>query len=589
MFKNRLIKLRGGMCQANISAVVIPTADPHGSEYIPEYWQIRRYFSGFTGSAGTLLVTLSDAGLWTDPRYYLQAEAELKDTSIKLFREGEKETPSFIEWLCANLSPKDKVLIDKSLFSVNEYDSIEKKLLKNNIELISDSNFLNNLREEKIPFPNAKIFLHDEKFAGQSAAEKIANIRQVMQVKFVDYLLINSPEEIAWLFNIRACDTEYNPTPIAYAAVESKKSILFVKQGKIEEKLLPYFKAQNIIIKDYDEFLPYIKNISDKKVWIDPERMNALVCSFLDRKEYLFLKSSPIENLKASLNETQIDGVKKAMQKDGVAMIRFLRWLEHSIEQKIDLNELTIAEKLRAFRAEQKDFFSESFPSIVGFGAHGAIVHYHATTETNAKITTGNLLLIDSGAHYLHSTTDITRTIFIGDNPTDNQKRDYTLVLKGHIALAQAVFPEGTYGYQLDILARKALWENGLNYGHGTGHGVGYFSCVHEGKYNIRPAGNKIPLKEGMLLSNEPGAYKTNEYGIRLENLILVKKVENKASFLHFETVTLCPFDKKMIDFSLLTPDENNWLNHYHQRVFAELSDFLEKDEIIWLEKQISH
>ncbi len=587
MPKSKLIKLQEAMRKESIAAVIIPTADPHGSEYVADYWQLRQYFSGFTGSAGTLLVGLSDAGLWTDSRYYLQAEAELKDSYIKLFKDGEKETPSFIEWLCTNLSEKEKVLIDKSLFPINEYTNIEKELQKKDIEIISDSNFLISLREEKIPFPNAKIFLHDEKFAGQTAAEKIATIKKEIQSKAIDCLLLNSPEEIAWLFNIRACDTDYNPVPIAYAAIKTDKSILFVKQGKINGELLPYFNEQNIIIKDYDEFFLFAKNLSRKKIWIDPERMNALVYDFLPSKENLLQETSPIEKLKASLNEIQINGVRKAMQKDGVAMIRFLRWMEQRIKEKSDLDELTIAEKLQAFRAEQEDLFSESFATIAGFGAHGAIVHYHATSETNAKIITGNLLLIDSGAHYLHGTTDITRTVFIGDNPTKEQKQDYTLVLKGHIALAQTIFPEGTCGYQLDVLARKALWENNLNYGHGTGHGVGYFSCVHEGKHNIRPAGNKTPFKEGMLLSNEPGVYKTNEYGIRLENLILVKKEEKKASFLHFETVTLCPFDKKLIDFSLLTSDEIDWLNQYHQRVFAELTNFLKKDEINWLEQQI--
>ncbi len=575
------------MRKESIAAIVIPTADPHGSEYVADYWQFRQYFSGFTGSAGTLLVTLTDAGLWTDSRYYLQAETELKNSGIKLFRDGEKETPSFIEWLCVNLPEKKKVLIDKSLFSINEYVSIEKKLQKKDIEIISDNDFLINLREGKIPFPNANIFLHDEKFAGETAAEKIATVQKEIQSKAVDCLLLNSPEEIAWLFNIRACDTEHNPVPIAYAAVENDKSILFVKQGKINDKLLPCFEKQNITIKEYDNFFLFVKNLSEKKIWIDPERMNALVYNFLPSKENLLQETSPIENSKASLNETQLTGVRKAMQKDGVAMIRFLRWLEQCVKEKKDLDELIIAEKLRAFRAEQEEFFSESFATIAGFGAHGAIVHYHATPKTNIKITEGNLLLIDSGAHYLHGTTDITRTIFIGEDPTGEQKRDYTLVLKGHIALAQGIFPEGTCGYQLDILARKALWKNGLNYGHGTGHGVGYFSCVHEGKHNIRPTGNKIPLKEGMLLSNEPGVYKTNKYGIRLENLILVKKVENKTSFLHFETVTLCPFDKKLIDFSLLTSDEIDWLNQYHQKVFTELANFLTKDEISWLEKQI--
>jgi Xaa-Pro aminopeptidase len=427
------------------------------------------------------------------------------------------------------------------------------------------------------------VFVHPEKYAGQSVADKIRAVRRLMSERKADCLLVNALDEIAWLFNIRACDVEYNLTCTAYAAIEAQKTILFVDKEKVSNAAYEYFMQHKITLKNYADFEIYLKNNDKQTIWFDEAAMNASIYRYL-KPDYIKERStSPIQRLKSLNNDTQTAGIRLAMRKDGAALVRFLMWLEQSLQSGEPLTEISVAEQLHAFRQEQELFFGDSFATIAGYAEHGAIVHYHAAPATNAPLLPHSLLLLDSGAHYWHGTTDITRTLALG-TPTEQQRRDFTLVLKGHIALAQAVFPTGTCGFLLDVLARKALWDAGLNYGHGTGHGVGFFSCVHEGLHNIRPKGAAVPLEAGMLLSNEPGIYRAGEYGIRTENLMLVKNAD-KAGFLGFETVSLCPFDKHLIDFSLLNDEENKWLQQYHKKIEKELSEFLTEEERKWLKR----
>ncbi len=606
--------LREAMHRHNVHACIIPNTDPHGSEYIAEHWQALKYFSGFTGSAGTLVVTLRDTALWTDSRYHLQAEIELQNAGITLFKEGLEGVPGYLQWISSKLNEGETVAFHDTLFPAHKLFFHKNYFWNQGIEFNSTIDMINEAWTNRPPLPKSPIFIHPEKYAGQSATDKIKAVRRTLTEKHIDCLLINALDEIVWMLNIRACDVEYNLTCIAYLAIDTEKTILFIDKEKVSSAVYDYFIQHKIMLKNYTDFEIYLQNIDKQTIWIDEAKMNASIYRHLNADNIKARTTSPIQHLKSLNNDTQIAGIRLAAQKDGVALVRFLMWLEKSLnENKSPLNplkgtsltqtdshpelapfrglgvespltELSIADQLHEFRKEQELFFGDSFATIAGYAEHGAIVHYHTTENTNASLLPDNLLLLDSGAHYWHGTTDITRTIAVG-TPTDRQKRDFTLVLKGHIALAQAVFPVGTCGYQLDVLARKALWDDGLNYGHGTGHGIGYFSCVHEGNHNIRPKGNAVPFEAGMLLSNEPGVYREEEYGIRTENMVLVKNA-GKDGFLCFETVSLCPIDKQLIDFSILNDNEKKWLKDYHQRIVKELNKFLTEEEKEWLKKQ---
>lgn len=581
---NAMKLLREHMLKNKIHGCIFPSSDPHASEYIADYWKTRSFFSGFTGSAGTLVVTEEKAGLWTDSRYFLQAEDELKNTGIDLFKQGEANTPSILAFLENELQAGNSIYIDAFLFSTQEMLEFEKFFLTKEINIIHQHSIIDEVWKNRPILPTQALFIQDEVFSGKGTKEKQQAIRKELRENNADILLLNALDEIAWLLNIRGNDIEYNPLVIAYASVEKEKTILFIDLNKISAEAQRYFSENDIIIAEYDSYAEYLSNLHGKKIWIDPAKMNYASYLILSNQNTLLFKDSPILHSKSIKNETEIAGIREAMVKDGVALSEFLMWFEESLSKKEALTEISVGEKLKDFRAKQNLFFGESFAAIVGYKEHGAIVHYKAKEETNSHIKSEGFLLIDSGAQFYHGTTDITRTFALGAL-TDKEKRDYTLVLKGHIALAQAQFPEGTCGYQLDILARQFLWKEGLNYGHGTGHGVGCFLCVHEGPQGIRPDTNKTALKEGMVISNEPGLYLQNAYGIRLENLILVQKskISNKENYFYFETLTLFPFEKKAIELSLLNDNEKAWINNYHQTVFNRLSPRLDKKGKNWL------
>lgn len=584
---DRIQELRVCMNNNNIQACIIPTNDPHASEYVAEHWKARQYFSGFTGSAGTLVVTNTDAGLWTDSRYFLQAETELQNSSITLFKMGEPNTPLIETWLNSILKRKTCISINSTLFSIEALQHYIDYFTPLGIQVETELDLIDCAWTNRPPLPTFPIFIHNEKFAGLSVAKKLHSLRQQMDENDIDVLFLNALDEIAWIFNIRGRDIEYNPVTIAYTSIEKDKAILFIDPQKITAEIQTHLQTYNISTQNYNLTNKYLRTLKGKNIWIDKNKMNYAVYKQIQEQNNVQFNTSPILYSKSAKNQAEIEGTRLAMIKDGVALTRFWMWLEKNLKGKNQLTELSVADNLRSFRATQDMFFGESFAPIVGYKDHGAIVHYSANKNTNVEITPSGFLLIDSGAQFLHGTTDITRTFALGI-PSVKEKRDFTLVLKGHIALAQAIFPANTCGYQLDVLAKQFLWAEGLTFGHGTGHGVGCFLCVHEGPQSIRPDANKTELKEGMIISNEPGLYCTGEYGIRLENLILVQKSNflDKKNFFSFETLTLFPFDKKAIDTSLMTDKEIAWLNAYHQNVFDKLSPHLNETERNWLEEK---
>lgn len=582
----RISLLRQLMHENKIKTYMIPCTDPHASEYVADYWKEREWISGFDGSAGTVVITMDKAALWTDSRYFLQAEEQLKGTGIELMKEGLTETPGIITWIISQLGNNEKVGINSQMISCNAYSSMKEELKMNNIELVS-VDLISKIWTDRPSLPIDPFYEYDIKFAGKSATNKINSVRQQMKQINVEVFLLSALDEIAWLFNIRGNDVAYNPVVIAYGVIELDRAILFVNPLKVTTKSSKYLQSEGIIVEPYEEIYSYLKQLAPQQsIWMDGAKLNQSVYEAIPAHCKIINKTSPVIYMKSIKNKTEIAGIKQAMIKDGIALVHFFKWLEENVGENY-LTELSVSEQLHHFREEQENFRGESFETIVGYASHGAIVHYQPTTETNFSIKQENLLLIDSGGQYLEGTTDITRTISLG-NPTNQQKKDFTLVLKGHIALAQVKFPKGTRGSQIDIMARQFLWKKGINYGHGTGHGVGHFLCVHEGPQNIRMDENPTTLEPGMLISNEPGVYRAGEYGIRTENLVLVTfaKKTDFGEFYQFETLSLCPIDKSLIDKDMLTENEINWLNNYHQKVFEILSLFLNEEERKWLQQK---
>lgn len=563
--------------QANkIAACIIPSADPHLSEYPATHWKLREYLSGFTGSNGTLVITAECACLWTDSRYYLQAEKELNTKLFTIQREGETETPTIVEWLKTNLQVGETIGIDGSLFAASTLRDWNEEFKRNGIHL--QTNFQTALIQNLPPLPNKKAFLLDSSYCGESASSKI---NRICNANRCDYTLLTALDEVAWTFNIRGNDIDYNPMVIAYACIGKEKSTLFITDSKLDKSIRESLNNNNISILPYEEIGNFIRflNKNQYTISVDAEKTNYALYSLINEQLRRDEKSI-VALFKAQKNETEINNLRKALQMDGVALCRALSKIEEKITKKETLTEYEVGEIIHEERALFPEFHCDSFAPIVGFGANGAIVHYSAKKDEATSITSDNLLLIDSGGNYLCGTTDITRTFCFGE-ASAQQKRDYTLVLKGHIALARQAFPSGTCGEQLDILARQFLWNDNLNYGHGTGHGIGHFLCVHEGPQSIRPQAKGVALLPGMLLSDEPGLYRTNEYGIRIENMVCVTPAisKNKGEFLTFETLTLFPYETKLIDFSLLTPSEVEWINNYHQHIFDELSPWIEGEK----------
>jgi Xaa-Pro aminopeptidase len=586
---SKLKALRRLMARAEVDAYLIPSTDPHQSEYVPACWQRRVYVSGFTGSAGDLLVWKRGAGLWTDGRYFLQAEKELAGSGIELFKLQVAGVPTIPEWLAKNLRKGQALGVDPRLLSRAVAAELEGALASAGAKLkLLDANLVDEIWEHR-PAPGAApMRVVPVERAGAPVADKLAAVRAALAEKRAHAHVLTTLDAIAWLFNIRGEDVEFNPMVIAHAVVTDKRAVLFVDPAKVTAEVRAAF-GRAVEIQPYEAIGRELAVLAKarRRVWVDGATANLWMIRKLGRAD-LLVEASPITRMKARKNAAEIAGARAAHRRDGVAMVRFFRWLEETVPGG-GVSELAIAEKLVELRADGDHYQGESFETIAGYRGHGAIIHYSATAETSSELLPEGVLLVDSGAQYLDGTTDITRTVLLGGEPTAEQRDRYTRVLKGHIALARLRFPSGVAGRRIDAFARLALWEAGLDYGHGTGHGVGAFLSVHEGPQYISPTRcTGVPLEEGNLLSNEPGFYKAGEYGIRIENLVLVQRDEalsptDGEPFLRFETITLCPIDTRLVDRGMLTADETAWLNAYHARVREELTPLLSSEDGAWL------
>ncbi len=582
----RIASLRREMKKSNIDAYLVPSSDPHQSEYVAAHWQTRKWISGFTGSAGIAVITENHAGLWTDSRYFLQADDELSDSEIVLQKQKISHAPEHISWLKENLPPGSIVGCDGMMFSINQINSLENSLGENDIALDYNLDLISSIWHDRPALPDNLIFEHEIKFAGKSRLEKLNEIREIMRQKQADFHLVTTLDDIAWIFNFRSSDVECNPVSIAYAVIGLEEAFLFIDEAKVPNDLSTKFKDDKIQLIPYPDIQSFLENLSeDETILIDPTRTSILLQNVIRNAQIVFSNTISI-HLKAIKNATEISHIKNVMRKDAVALLKLFRWLDETLSER-EIPETEVAEKLNGFRDAQGNYHGESFAAIVGYNGNGAIVHYRAMPGKCSMIKNEGILLLDSGGQYTDGTTDITRTVALG-SPTEEQRRNFTLVLKGHIDLAMVKFPHGTRGNQLEILARRALWDQGLNYSHGTGHGVGFFLNVHEGPQALgtgATAKAATVFEPGMLTSNEPGFYKTNEYGIRIENLVLVVDdyKTDFGKFLKFETVTLFPIDLNLIDKYLLSEKEISWLNNYHQRVYDEVAPLLDEDEKSWL------
>ena len=581
--KERVHALRIAFRPNNIKAFIIPSTDPHLSEYVAPYWMSREWISGFTGSAGTAVILMDKAGLWTDSRYFLQAEKELEGSGITLYKEMLPETPSITKFLCQNLKPGESVSIDGKMFSVQQVEQMKEDLAPYQLQVNLFGDPLKNIWKDRPSMPDAPAFIYDVKYAGKSCGEKVAAIRTELKKKGIFALFLSSLDEIAWTLNLRGSDVHCNPVIVSYLLVTQDEVVYFISPEKITQEVNKYLQEQQVSLRKYDEAESFLNSFTGENILIDPKKTNYAIYSAINPACKVVRGESPVTLLKAIRNEQEIAGIHHAMQRDGVALVKFLKWLEASVLSGKE-TELSVDRKLHEFRAAQPLYMGESFDTIAGYKEHGAIVHYSATKESDVTLQSKGFLLLDSGAQYLDGTTDITRTIALGEL-TEEEKTDYTLILKGHIALAMAKFPAGTRGAQLDVLARMPIWSHGMNFLHGTGHGVGHFLSVHEGPQSIRMNENPIVLQPGMVTSNEPGVYKAGSHGIRTENLTLVCKDKEGmfGEYFKFETITLCPICKKGIIKEMLTAEEVKWFNDYHQTVYKKLSPSLNEEEKKWL------
>lgn len=580
---DRLAALRREMQSAGVEAVIIPRTDFHLSEYISSHWHAVRYLSGFTGSAATLVVTLTTALLWTDSRYFLQAESQLSGSGIKLMKEGLIDTPSVTEYLTRNLRKGDTVGVDGRLLSIDATDGLRNALAAAGLRLDTTFTPLDAVWPDRPALPADKVFIHDVKFAGAEAADKMKAVLADVAAHGAEAAVISALDEIAWILNIRSSDVECNPVATSFLYLAPQGSVLFIDDRKLTPEVTAALTGCGIAVKPYESLHDFVVALpADNRVLVSTSQSSGALGEWLGSRAVK--GNSPVAMLKAVKNDVQIQGIHNAMVRDGIAMVRSLMEIEKLVADGAKFTETDVADILLRNRKQGENFFDLSFDTIAGYGPNGAIVHYSPCKETAAVIRPGNLLLIDSGANYLDGTTDLTRTIAIG-TPTDDMIHDFTLVMKGHIALATAVFPEGTRGAQLDAFARMPLWKEGKSYLHGTGHGVGFFLNVHEGPQSIRLNDTMAPLTPGMLTSNEPGLYLAGRYGIRCENLVLTAPDMDTefGRFFRFETVTLCPFDRKLFDIEEMTEEEIDWVDSYHAMVYDRLSPMLSETEKSWL------
>ena len=583
----RIKQIRLAMKNEGIDIYIVPSSDPHLSEYFAERFKSRAFLSGFTGSAGTLVVTKDAAGLFTDGRYFIQAEKQLEGTGIDLYRMKEPGVPTLDQWLDSRLHKGMVLGYDGRLFSYNQLKEMKETLKRHEIGFIEDRDLVNMVWKDRPGLPNTKVFVHDRKYTGADVGEKVSMLRENMKLKKIDSYLMNALGDIAWLFNIRSRDVKYTPVSYAYALIDEEGAKLYIDRNKLDMNTTIYLQEEGVDIRDYHEYYDDLKSIENKRIFFDPDMANGLMTGSLCSSNTLIEGTDLVFMMKGCLNETEEKSLKKCQIRDGVAMVNFLHWLDSTSGSR-KLTEIEASRKLEGFRAEQERFIEPSFETISAYGENAALMHYSIDESNPVEIGDRGLYLVDSGGQYYDGTTDITRTVALGEL-TDEERRDFTLVLKAHISLAKVVFLEGCTGTNLDIIARQPIWAEYMDYKCGTGHGVAYVGSVHEGPAGIRKEIVKTVLKPGMIVTNEPGIYKENKHGIRIENTLFVReRVKNDmGTFLDFETISYCPIDTRCIDISMLTQEETDWLNAYHCDVYEKLSQFLEEEPRIWLKESV--
>src|SRR5690348_5392179 len=576
----RIAALRGAMQQRGIAACIVPTADPHLSEYLPEHWTAREWLSGFTGSAGTLVVTQDFAGLWTDSRYFSQAERQLAGSGVELVKLNVPHTPEHVEWLCAHLDAGSRVACAADMLSLATERTLRQRLARPSAELVEDD-LPAAIWDDRPPLPHAPVYEHPIEFAIRTRADKLGSVRGRMHKAGATHHIVSALDEIAWVMNLRGSDIDYNPVFLAHLLIDEQGATLFVETSKLDAALQHTLADDGVALAGYEAAADALAKLPpDAKLLLEPALVSAGLAHAIPEQVALIEAPGPITAAKARKGDPEVDHVRKAMRRDGVALVRGARWLEQSLKDGRRLTELDVDVKLRELRSQQPGFVSESFSTIAGYQANAALPHYSATPESHAELEPRGMLLIDSGAQYLGGTTDITRMWALGET-TPEQRRDVTLVLKGVIALSRAKFPRGASGQQLDALARAPIWAAGIDYGHGTGHGVGYCLNVHEGPQSIRPprsASRLEPMDVGMITSIEPGIYKPGRHGVRIENLAATIPAGDGefGKFLAFETLTLCPIDTRLLEPSLLDATEIAWLDDYHANVRERLAPLLD-------------
>ncbi|MGN2370282.1 aminopeptidase P family protein [Clostridium cagae] len=575
----KIEKLREIMNKENIDYYVVPSGDFHQSEYVAEHFKSRAYITGFTGSAGTALIGRKKGILWTDGRYFIQAEQQLKDSGIELHKMRIPGWPTLHEWLMENMKSGETVSFDGRLFSANEYKEFKKIKDKKDINIVMDKELIGEIWNDKPELPKEKAFLHDIKYCGKSAKEKIEEVRVEMKKMGAESYIISSLDDIAWLYNIRGNDVKDTPVVLAYAVVNEEKATLYIDKNKLSNEDQIKLNNEGIKIDEYNNIFEDVKDIKNSVI-LDPNKVSGYIYTLINENVEVIEALNITTKLKAIKNSIEIENLKRCQIKDGVAMVRFLKWLKESVGKE-NITEVTVADKLLELRSKGDLFVEESFGTIAGYKDHAAMMHYSATDESAYELKPEGILLVDSGGQYLDGTTDITRSFILG-KLTDEEKKDFTLVLKSHINLMKAKFLKGTTGSNLDVLARTVLWDEGMDYKCGTGHGVGFFLSVHEGPQSIRPVPNTVVLEPGMILTNEPGVYKEGKHGIRTENVMLVTndiETDEGGEFYKFEVMSYCPIDIEGIDQSLLTEAEGKWLDVYHTETYAKLSPYLNDEE----------
>ena len=581
----RLEDLREVMQREHLSAFIFPSTDPHQGEYVPDHWKGREFISGFNGSAGTAVVTLTSAALWTDSRYFLAAEEQLKDTEFQLMKLKMEDTPTIAEWIGKECGAGVEVAVDGMVNSTNSVRELIADLRKQGgITLRTNFDPLEQICQDRPPIPLNPVEEYPLAYAGEAANVKIARIRQALRKLHADGMLMAALDDIAWTLNLRGTDVHCNPVFVSYLLISSTSVTLYINKEKLTPEVMAYLKGEGVGVDAYENIQKGLKDYFEYNILLDPDEVNYTLFNAVTRE--VIEAESPVKQMKTIKNSTEIAGFRQAMLKDGIAMVKFLYWLDKQLAEGEALTEISVSEELASLRAEQTLFRGVSFDTIAGYEAHGAIVHYEATPESDVPLKPEGFLLLDSGGQYLDGTTDITRTIALGP-VTEEQKKIYTLVLKGHIQLELCKFPSGISGTQLDVLARKDMWRAGMNYLHGTGHGVGSYLNVHEGPHQIRMEWKPAPLMAGMTVTDEPGIYLAGKFGVRIENTLLITHYNETefGKFLQFEPLTICPIDKKPIIKEMMMPEEIAWLDQYHRRVLELLSPRLDDDEIEWLQE----